>query len=247
MINSQQFQSISVFFPCYNDKNTIIELVKDADTILKEVVQDYEIVVIDDGSTDGSREILKKAQQNSPRLKLVFHEINKGYGGVLQTGFKVCSKDIIFYTDGDGQYDVKELPLLLDILSSDVDFINGIKMCRNDPAYRVILGNTYNFIARLLFWIPIFDTDCDFRLIKKNICQKINLGCKSGAVCIELVKKAERAGAKFRQIDVHHYKRKYGTSQFFKINRIIPTFVEFVILWISLNIIERIKNKDGNK
>ena len=231
---------ISVFFPCYNDQGSIGMVVDNTVKTLKKLTTDFEVIVIDDGSKDSSREILKKYSQKYFQLKLVFHKKNKGYGGALRSGFKAATKELIFYTDGDGQYYVKELPILLSLLTDDVNFINGIKMSRQDPNYRILLGNIYSLIARWMFWLPVYDVHCDFRLIRKSVVQKIALKNNSGAICIELVKKAQRSGAKFRQVSVHHYKRQWGQSQFFHFNRLLATFRELISLWIRLMIIEKI-------
>jgi glycosyltransferase involved in cell wall biosynthesis len=225
---------ISVFFPCYNDSQSIGLLVNDAFSVLKKLTNNYEIIVVDDKSKDNSREVLKSLQTKYKKLKLVFHTKNKGYGGALKSGFKNSSKDLIFYTDGDGQYDVKELPLLFSLMSRDVDFVNGIKMARHDPSYRIVVGNLYNLFIRWFFWLPIYDVDCDFRLIRKKIIKKIKLTSNSGSICVELVKKSQRAGAVFRQVSVHHYERKFGQSQFFRIDRVLSTFQELITLWIHL-------------
>lgn len=235
--------SISVFFPCYNDQFSIGKLVKDAFNILKETASDYEIIVIDDGSTDESRDILQKIAKENSKLKLVFHEKNKGYGGALQSGFRTASKDLIFYTDGDGQYDINELPFLLALMTDDVNFINGIKMSRQDPTYRVVIGKLYSMLSRWIFWLPIEDVDCDFRLIRNELVKRINLKNNSGSVCIELVKKAQRQGAKFRQVSVHHYERKWGSSQFFRPKRLMLTFFDFCFLWWKLIIIDNFFKK----
>ena len=231
--------SISVFFPCYNDEKSIGLLVQDADQILKKIARDYEIIVIDDGSTDNSREVLKNLKNNFKKLKLVFHLTNQGYGGALKTGFKTASKELVFYTDGDGQYDVKELPLLISLMTKDVNFINGIKMTRRDSNYRVFLGNLHKFINRWLFWLPVYDVDCDFRLIRKSIIDKINLHSSSGSICVELVKKSQRVGAIFREVSVHHYERKWGSSQFFKPAKIVKTYIDILKFWLEIMVFNK--------
>lgn len=227
--------SISVFFPCYNDGQTIGTLVDDAVLTLESLSDKFEIVVIDDGSTDNSRQVLKELLKKYPKcLRLIFHKKNRGYGGVLKDGFRKAGNELIFYTDGDGQYDVKELPILYGLLTEDIDFVNGIKMERQDFAYRVIIGNFYAFLIRWLFLLPIFDVDCDFRLIRKSLIDKLVLKSDSGSICVELVKKAQLAGAKFRQVSVHHYPRLYGQSQFFHLQHLLQTFKEVSILWWQL-------------
>ncbi|OGM27025.1 hypothetical protein A3D00_01980 [Candidatus Woesebacteria bacterium RIFCSPHIGHO2_02_FULL_38_9] len=239
--------SISILFPCYNDQGSIGKLIEDADRVAKTLTNDHEVVVVDDGSTDKSREILKKLQTSRyPKLKLVFHKKNQGYGGALRSGFKAAKKELIFYTDGDGQYDVRELPLLFDLMTKDVSFVNGIKMTRHDLTYRIFIGNLYSFIARWAFWLPVYDVDCDFRLIRREIIRKLDLKVKSGAICVELVKTSQRAGAKFRQVSVHHYEREHGQSQFFRADRIFSTLKEFSILWFKLMVFRFPQNHSNN-
>lgn len=237
---------VSIFFPCYNDSKSIKKLVEEAFSTIKNYTSKFEVIVVDDASTDASRKVLQRLSQKYQRLKLVFHQKNLGYGGALRSGFKKAKYGLIFYTDGDGQYDVKELSLLLQLMSKDCDFINGIKMSRYDPTYRIFIGNLYSFLTRWLFWVPIMDIDCDFRLIRKSLVQKLDLKSSSGAICVELVKKAQRAGATFRQVSVHHLERKFGVSQFFRLERILHTLVEILILWIELMVIDKLFRSNYN-
>jgi glycosyltransferase involved in cell wall biosynthesis len=231
--------SISVFFPCYNDAETIGQLVLDAEAALRSLTDDHQIVVVNDGSTDRSAEVLRDLQARVSRLDVVTHPQNRGYGGALRSGFSASTKDLVFYTDGDGQYDVKEMPLLVMLLSPDVDFVNGVKMTRQDPGYRVFAGNLHKFFTRWMFWLPVTDVDCDFRLVRRTILERIRLTSNSGSICSELVKKAERAGATFREVAVHHYARRSGGSQFFRPGRILRTYADLVALWFKLMIFPR--------
>ena len=231
--------SISVFFPCYNDAETIGQLVLDAEAALPSLTDDYQIVVVNDGSTDRSGEVLRELQTRVSRLEVVTHSKNRGYGGALRSGFSASTKELVFYTDGDGQYDVKEMPLLVMLLSPDVDFVNGVKMTRQDPGYRVFAGNLHKFFTRWMFWLPVTDVDCDFRLVRRTILDRIRLTSNSGSICSELVKKAERAGATFREVSVHHYARRSGGSQFFRPGRILRTYADLAALWFKLMIFPR--------
>lgn len=233
-------QSISIFFPCYNDSKTIKKLVEDAIKTVHKLTKNYEIIVIDDASVDNSREVLEKLAKKYRRLRLIYHEQNLGYGGAIKSGIKAAKKELVFYTDGDGQYDVNELPLLVNLMTKDVDFINGIKMVRRDPTYRILLGNIYSLMARWLFWLPTYDIDCDYRLMRKQLIKKLDLKCNSGSICVELVKKSHRAGAKFRQVSIHHFNRNYGQSQFFRPERLLQTLFELSGLWLRLMIFDKI-------
>ncbi len=226
--------SISVFFPCYNDSKSIRKLVLNAYKVGSKLTKSFEVIVVDDGSSDGSREVLKKLKEIHKDLKLVFHKKNLGYGAALRSGFKIAKNDLVFYTDGDGQYDVFELPLMDKLMTPDTDFVNGIKLARKDPTYRIAIGNIYSFVARWIFWLPIYDVDCDFRLIRKELIKKIKLKNNSGSICIELVKKAQRAGGNFRQVSIHHYERRFGESQFFQARHLLTTFCELGRLWWDL-------------
>src|SRR3989344_61895 len=226
--------SVSAFFPCYNDAGTIASMVELATLTLKKVANDFEVIVIDDGSSDNSREILKELSQSNPYLKLVFHEKNKGYGGALRSGFKTASKDLIFYTDGDAQYDISELLNLLTKLSDNVDIVQGYKIKRSDPWYRIIIGDLYNFGVKLAFAIKIRDVDCDFRLIRRSVFDKVRLEHNSGVITVEMVKKFQDAGFKFAQVPVSHYFRSYGKSQFFNFSRVYRVGVEIIDLWQEL-------------
>jgi glycosyltransferase involved in cell wall biosynthesis len=235
--------SISAFFPCYNDSNTIGALVIEAERQLQQLTDDYEIIVVNDGSSDNSADVLRALAAAVPRLRVVTHERNRGYGGALRSGFAAATKDLVFYTDGDGQYDVRELPILVMLLTDDTDFVNGIKMRRQDPTYRIHAGNLHRFFMRWLFWLPIDDVDCDFRLVRRRILEDIDLHSTSGSICVELVKHAQRAGAQFREVSVHHYARQYGRSEFFKPGKILSTYLHLARMWLELMVLDKIRQK----
>lgn len=242
MGKTKKITSISVFFPCYNDKGTIATMVADAESTVKKITGDFEIIVIDDGSTDGSRELLKNLVLKCPYLKIIFHEKNKGYGGALRSGFKNATKDFIFYTDGDAQYDIRELTKLADKFEeTDVDWINGYKIKRNDPFQRVIIGKIYQYIMKFLFNLKVKDVDCDFRLMKREIFDKVNLESNSGMICTEMMRKFQNAGFKVAEVGVHHYFRTYGKSQFFNFKRIFKTGVNIIQYWFKLILLPKIK------
>ncbi|MPZ48722.1 MAG: glycosyltransferase [Dehalococcoidia bacterium] len=216
----QKLSSVSAFFPCYNDANTIAGLCQMVEAALKRVTDDYEIIVINDASTDDSAAVLAALQPGMPALSIVTHQQNQGYGGALQSGFRGATKDYVFYTDGDGQYDPTELDLLTAAMRPGVDVVNGYKISRQDPWYRQIIGSLYQHVTRILFSFPIHDVDCDFRLLRRSVFNYVTLESNDGAICIELIRKLSDSGFRLVELPVHHYARAYGTSQFFKPARI---------------------------
>jgi glycosyltransferase involved in cell wall biosynthesis len=228
---SPQFSSISVFLPAFNDEKTIGKLVGDALSLLPSLTDDYEVIVINDGSTDATGAVLAETVRTASHVKVIQHPRNQGYGAALRSGFKAARKDLIFYTDGDAQYDVKELALLLPLMADEVDVVNGYKIQRQDDRHRAVSGALYNRLARLFFRVPIRDVDCDFRLIRRSALQRVSLNSRSGAICVELVHKLAATGCTFREVPVHHYERPYGRSQFFRPRRIAHTLFQFFGLW----------------
>lgn len=234
MQNKKSRPGISVFFPAYNDAHSIGKLVADALRILPGLTDDYEVIVVNDGSRDETGEVLRALKEKHRAVRVVEHETNRGYGGALQSGFRAASKDLIFYTDGDGQYDVGELPKLYALLDEETDVVNGYKLERGDKINRKVVGGFYNRLAHFLFSLPVRDVDCDFRLIRREFSDKIALSSTSGSICVELVYKLSKAGASFREIGVNHYERPFGKSQFFTVRRVTKTLFDFFFLWLRL-------------
>ena len=231
--------SISVFFPAYNDAGTVASLVILAHMTVRKYADDYEIIVINDGSPDHTGELLDEMARVHPWLKVVHHEKNRGYGGALRSGFETASKELVLYTDGDAQYDPREFALLLDAYSDDVDFVNGYKISRNDPLHRKIIGRVYHHFVKLAFGLKVRDVDCDFRLMRKSIFDKVKLTRSSGVICVELMKKATDFKLRIAQVPVHHYHRTYGRSQFFNVRRIFWTGIDVLKLWLQLVVLGR--------
>ena len=230
-----KFASLSVFFPAYNDAPSLPALIGKAFATLREHVADYEVIVINDGSWDNTGAVLEELRrQYAPHMRVVTHERNRGYGGALRSGFAAAKKDWVFYTDGDGQYDPSELPRLLALVRPDTGLVNGYKLERHDPSHRIWIGNTYNFCARLLFRVQIRDIDCDYRLIRRDLLDRIQLISTSGTICVELVRKIEISGCGVIEIGVRHYPRLHGRSQFFRVRSLLKTLFELIRLWIRV-------------
>ncbi|MCE9645950.1 MAG: glycosyltransferase family 2 protein [Chloroflexi bacterium] len=230
----RQIQSVSAVFPAYNDGGTIASMVAAARVALSRVTDNYEIVVVNDGSSDYTAVVLDEMAARYPELRVITHSSNRGYGAALRSGFSAAIKDWVFYTDGDSQYNPLELVDLVQALQDGVDVVNGYKLTRNDSFLRIMIGRTYHYLVKFLFGIHIRDVDCDFRLIPRRILEEIELKSVSGAICLELVKKIEDAGYVFAEIPVNHYSRKYGVSQFFVPWRIFRTLRQIAGLYWML-------------
>ncbi len=239
--------SISAFFPAYNDGGTIGSLVVTTLATLADLTDDYEVIVVENGSTDCTIEVLQElAKQYDHRFRFFAHREALGYGGALRVGFAKCSKELIFYTDGDAQYDPREIRRLLDALRDDVDIVNGWKIERHDPLHRIVIGRLYHHFVKLMFGFKLRDVDCDFRLIRRAVFDTIDLESPDGTICLELVKKLQDAGFSFAEVPVHHYHRTYGKSQFFNFRRLSRVIPHLVGLWWKLVVRrEHIKKAKG--
>ena len=184
-----------MFFPAFNDAPSLPGLIERTFDVLKIHVENFEVIVVNDGSLDNTGAVLESlAEKHGSRLRIVTHKVNRGYGGALRSGFAAATKELVFYTDGDGQYDIGELPKLLHMIKPHVGLVNGYKLERNDPPHRIFIGKVYNRFARMLFRIRIRDIDCDFRLMRRSLLESIQLTSTSGTICVELVRKLELSG-----------------------------------------------------
>ncbi len=226
--------SISVFFPAFGDAGTIASMVVVADCTVREITDDWEIIVINDASPDHCGEILSELQLRYPRLRVVTHERNRGYGGALRSGFASATKELVFYTDGDAQYDPRELTKLFAALEPDIDIVNGYKLLRGDGPVRAFVGRIYHGVVAIAFDLRIRDVDCDFRLIRRSMLDGLKLESTTGTICVELIKKLQDRGARFAEVGVHHYDRPFGSSQFFRPVRVARTLVQLGHLWWKL-------------
>ncbi len=234
-MSQSKLSSVTAFFPCYNDAGTIPTMIMRVLQTLPEVTEDYEVIVIDDGSRDDSAIILDEMARLYPQHVRVFHRSEpSGYGGVLQGGFAAACKDWIFYTDGDAQYDARELQLLAGQVTEDVDMVNGYKIKRRDPFHRVLIGLAYQYFVKVVFGLVIRDVDCDFRLMRRAIFERVKLESTTGTITFEMVKKIQDAGYRIVEVPVHHWYRQYGTSQFFNFPRVGRTLIALIGWWWRL-------------
>jgi glycosyltransferase involved in cell wall biosynthesis len=225
---------LSIFFPAYNDSGTIASLVITALQTARGLTSDFEVIIVNDGSADATARIADELARTYPEVRVVHHARNRGYGGALQSGFKAATRELVFYTDGDAQYDPSEMTRLWHALDDTIDLVNGYKISRSDPVHRIVIGRIYHHTVRLLFGLQVRDVDCDFRLLRRSIFQQVLLEKNSGVICLEMMKKIQDAGFHIAEVPVHHYHRAYGKSQFFNFRRLFKTAVDVAGLWFAL-------------
>jgi glycosyltransferase involved in cell wall biosynthesis len=231
--------SLSMFFPAYNDGGTIASLVIRAVQAASQLTADFEIIVVNDGSTDSTKDIADELARTYPQVRVVHHPRNRGYGGALRTGFAAATKDLIAYTDGDAQYDPGELEVLWKRMTPDVDVVTSYKISRSDPFHRVVIGKIYHHAVALLFRLKVRDVDSDFRLLRREVFDRVRLERDTGVICLEMMRKIQDAGFRVVEVPVHHYHRLHGRSQFFNVRRVFWTGIDVLRLWLQLVVLGR--------
>src|SRR4051795_7388022 len=217
---------LSIFFPAYNDSGTIASLVIAARQTAARLTDDFEVIVVNDGSADATAQIVEELARTYPDVKVVHHAHNRGYGAALRSGFAAATRELVFYTDGDAQYDPSEMAILWHALRGGVVLVNGYKISRSDPYHRILIGRIYHHTVKLLFGLRVRDVDCDFRMMRRTIFEKVQLEKNSGVICLEMMKKITDAGFRIAEVPVHHYHRAFGKSQFFNFRRLAKTAVD---------------------
>lgn len=203
--------SISVFFPCYNEEKNIGMLLEKSLLFLPEIAYDYEIIVIDDGSSDATLKIAQNISQKNPKVKVIRHETNRGYGAALRTGFENSEKEYIFFTDGDNQFDITEMTKLLPYIK-DFDIVAGFRIKRKDNFIRKINEFGFNLLIQIFFGLKIKDLNCAFKIYKKETIKSLTLRSNLGFINSELLIRAKKKGFTIKQMGVTHYPRQWGAQ-----------------------------------
>lgn len=212
----------------------------------RRLTPDFEVLIVNDGSRDATPQIADELARVYPEIRVIHHEVNRGYGGALRSGFASATREFVFYTDGDAQYDPAEMADLWARMGPGVDLVNGYKISRSDPLHRVIIGRLYHHAVRLLFGLTVRDVDCDFRLMRRAVFDRVELTKNSGVICLEMMKKIEDAGFAIVEVPVHHFHRAYGKSQFFNFGRIARTAVDVMKLWWALTVKGEHRRRTGS-
>jgi glycosyltransferase involved in cell wall biosynthesis len=221
--------SISVFFPCYNEQDNITRVVEQALTVLEKLNADFEVIIVNDGSSDRTGQIVDEIAGQKDRVKVVHHGTNLGYGAALQSGFKAATKELVFYTDGDGQFDINEMPPLLRLMEH-YDIVSCYRLNRQDNLIRKINGWCWTKLVCLLFGMKIRDIDCAFKLYKREIFDNIKVVSTGALIDAEILARAVRKGYRVTQQGIHHYPRTAGAQTGANLRVILRAFKELLRL-----------------
>ena len=201
--------SITVFFPCYNEQENVARVAEQAIEVLEGLRADYEVIVVDDGSADETGRIADRFAAEHPRVRVVHHPRNLGYGAALQSGFRAATKELVFYTDGDAQFDIHEMPALLPLMQ-EYDIVSGYRMNRQDKYVRKMCGWLWTKVTGMIFSLNLRDIDCAFKLYKRAIFDEIKMESTGALIDTEILARAARKGYTIAQRGVHHYPRTAG-------------------------------------
>lgn len=221
--------SISVFFPCYNEQANVKGVVTKALDLLRKLNADFEIIIVNDGSTDQTARIAEEVASEDERVKVVHHSENLGYGAALQSGFRAASKELVFYTDGDGQFDINEMPALLPLMQ-DYDVVSCYRLNRQDSPVRKFNAWCWTKLVCLLFHMKLRDIDCAFKLYKTKILENVQMRSTGALIDAEMLGRMTRKGYKVVQSPVHHYPRTGGRQTGANIKVIFRAFKELLKL-----------------
>lgn len=221
--------SLSVFFPCYNERENLEALVYEAVEVLDGLGREYEIIVVNDGSTDGTGPLADALTAKIPSLKVVHHPVNSGYGMALRSGFRAAVKEVVFYTDGDRQFDMKELPGILPLIER-YDIVSCYRLNRREGIIRRFNAYCWTRLVCFLFDLKLKDIDCAFKLYKRRIFDRFELVSTGALIDTEILARAARLGYTITQTGVHHYPRLAGKSTGANIKVILRAFAELLKL-----------------
>ncbi len=226
-------KSLTLFFPCYNEEANLKRVIEDAIGILPKVTDEFEILIIDDGSQDKTGEIADYLSSKRSEIKVVHHKNNMGYGAALRSGFKHSTKDLVFFTDGDGQFSIEEITKLLSHINN-YEIVTGYRIKRMDPIPRRINASLWTWLVNIVFRVRIRDINCAFKLFQRRIFNDIQLESNGAFINAELFARARRAGYKIKEVGVNHYPRLKGKQTGANIRVIIRAFKELLQLFQSL-------------
>ena len=198
--------------PAFNEEANLEQAIAEATRVGERLFRRHEIVVVDDGSRDRTAELATAAGERDPRVRLVSHASNRGYGEALRSGFLATELDFVFFTDADLQFDLDELEGFLQYAGT-VDVVAGYRMNRQDPLPRRLMAYGWNLLVRVLFYVPVRDIDCAFKLFDRRVLREVEIESVGAMVNTELMVKLGRAGASVVEVGVSHRPRRAGEAR----------------------------------
>jgi glycosyltransferase involved in cell wall biosynthesis len=229
------FDSISAVLPAFNEEENIETATRRmAEALVSLEMRDWEVIVVDDGSVDKTGEIVDRLVAEDPdHIRVFHHKPNRGYAEALKTGFTNARHQLIFYTDSDNQFDVREISRLMPLIE-DADIVNGFRIYRFDPLTRLVLSWGFNLIVRTMFRIRVRDIDCAFKLYRREVFDKVTIESKKFFVDAEVLAKARYYGFRMVEIGVRHYPRTAGQSTI-RPHHVLSTLKELAHIWINIH------------
>jgi glycosyltransferase involved in cell wall biosynthesis len=224
---------LSVVLPAHNEEANIEIVVQRAIDVLPAYVDDFEILVVNDGSKDRTPQILEELQAKDSRVRPVHHRVNRGYGAALTSGFQASTGDYVMFMDADRQFDIADIALLAPFVEK-FDIVAGFRMQRNDPFHRKLFAETFNVVVRVLFGVHLRDIDCAFKIFRGDMLRAIELTAPGALINTEMQAKLRRQNATLEQIGVHHYPRVAGQATGGNPRVILRAMRETIFLWWNM-------------
>ena len=221
--------SLSLVLPAYNEEGNIEFVIRRAIDVLSGIVDSFEIIVVDDGSKDGTPQIIDRLAIEDSRVRPI-HQPNKGYGGALTTGFEASTGDHVMFMDSDRQFDIVDIQLLAPFVTR-FDVVAGFRMERSDPIHRRINAEVFNIVVRVLFGVHMRDLDCAFKIFNGEMVRSLDLQSAGALINAEMQAKLRRQGATLQQIGVPLYPRIAGTATGGNLSVIVRAMGETIVLW----------------
>ena len=230
-----QIFKLSVFFPTYNEEGNIEKVTLSTKKVLEKLATQWEIVIVNDGSTDRTKEISEDLSRGDSRIKVISHDPNRGYGGALKTGFSEAKYEWVAFMDSDAQFDFAEIIKFIE-KKDEADLILGYRKNRADSFARKIFTFGWSSLARVLLGLTVRDYSCGFKMIKKEVYKKVQpLVGEEKVTQIEMLVKAKRMGFKFAEVGVSHYPRTSGTQTGAKLKVVVKSVFDLFKLWRKLS------------
>ncbi|HLD92302.1 MAG TPA: glycosyltransferase family 2 protein [Patescibacteria group bacterium] len=232
-----KIKSLSVFFPAYNEEGNIKNTVIKSKAVLLKYVENWEIIIVNDGSTDNTKKISEELSSEDKRIRVINHEVNRGYGASLKSGFYNAKYPWIIFTDSDGQFDFSEINLFFEKQQeTNADLIIGYYKKRQVSKFKIITSRMWEIAVMILFGLHVHDIDCGFKLVSKKVINRIpTLESERGAfISSEFLIKAKKSGFKIVEISVTHLPRVQGKGTGRNVKVILQSFVDLFRLWRKL-------------